>query len=1041
MKLPSAAVKNPVMTAVCFIAVVILGLFSYSKLSVDLLPNIDENSLLVMTAYPGANANDVENNISRPVENTLNSISELKHITSTSKENVSIVNLEFEFGIDIDAKMNDVRDKLELLKSNLPDDAQNPILFKFGANDIPILVLSVISDESTNALYKILDDKVANPLARINGVGTVSISGTAQREINIYCDPLKMDSYGLTVEGIAQLIAMENRNIPGGNMDIGSNTYSIRVQGEFQDPQDMLNIVVGSRDGKTIYLHDVARIEDSLQERSQETYTDGQRGAMIVIQKQTGANTVNIAKEVREKLPQIQKTLPSDIKLGVIIDTSTNILNTMDSLKKTIMITLLLVVLVVFIFLGKWRATLIILVTIPISLIASFIYLFMTGNTLNIISLSSLSLAIGMVVDDSIVITENITTHLRNGSKPKQAAIFGAKEVGKSVVGSCITMLAVFIPITMVTGMAGILFKQLGWMIAIIMTISMIAALTLIPMLASLMLKEETKNEKKSLFARIYAPIDRGLNSLSNGYGKLLNWAVHHRTIMIIGAITIFAATMLLAPGIKSEFFPTQDDGRISINLELPITTRQDIAKEVAMEINDEFIEKYPEIEVINFSIGQADADNAFGNLSENGTHIVSFNVTLSTMSQRKRGIVEISDLMRDDLKKYTALKEYKVTVGSGGAGGESTVDVEIYGYDFASTDALGAQLAEKLRNLPECTQADISRGDYVPEIQVEFDREKLALNGLNVTTVAQYLRNRINGIVPSYYREAGEEYDIRIRYAPEFRESIETIENILVYNPQGQGICIRDLGTVVEIMTPPTIERKDRERVLTVSAAVANGYALSDLATVIQDVMSEIDIPSDVTYRLAGTLETQQETFSNLFTLLVLIIILIFLVMAAQFGSFKDPFVIMFSIPFAVVGVILGLSISNTPLSVMALIGVLILMGVVAKNGIVLIDYIKICRERGMNLTDAIVTAGKSRLRPVLMTTLTTVLGMLPMALGTGEGSEMWRAMGTTVAWGLSIGTLVTFFLIPVVYCIFSKKENKKTAKNKISSPIIVES
>jgi HAE1 family hydrophobic/amphiphilic exporter-1 len=1034
MKLPSIAVKNPVLTAVCFIAVVILGLFSYSKLSVDLLPNIETNSLLVMTAYPGANANDVENNISRPVENTLNSISNLKHITSSSKENVSIVNLEFEFGVDIDMKMNDVRDKLELLKTALPDDAQNPIIFKFGANDIPIIILSVISDESTNGLYKILDDKVANPLARINGVGTVSVSGTAQREINIYCDPLKMDAYGLTVEAIAQLVGMENRNIPGGNMDIGSNTYSLRVQGEFDDPSEMLDIVVGSREGKTIYLRDVARVEDALQERAQETYTNGQRGAMIVIQKQTGANTVNIAEEVRQKLPEIQKTLPSDVKLGIITDTSTNILNTMNSLQDTIIIILILVVLVVFIFLGKWRATVIILITIPISLIASLIYLFVSGNTLNIISLSSLSLAIGMVVDDSIVVTENVMTHLKNGSRPKQAAIFGAKEVGKSVVGSCLTMLAVFIPITMVSGMAGILFKQLGWMIAIIMTISMIAALTLIPMLASILLKKESQKDgekKAGLLSRIYAPIDRGLNSLSSGYGRLLHWAVNHRTIIVVGAVAIFGATMLLAPGIKTEFFPTQDNGRINIDLELPVSTRQDIAKNLALAVNDEFSEKYPEIEVINFSVGQADADNAFGNLNENGTHFISFNITLYPMEERKRSMTQISDMMRKDLEKYTELEEYKVTAGGSGTGGESTVDVEIYGYDFAATDAIAAQLAEKLKNAPECTQVDISRGDYVPEIQVDFDREKLALNGLNVTTVAQYLRNRINGVVPSYYREAGEEYDIRIRYAPEYRESIDAIEDILVYNPQGRGIRVRDLGTVIEVMTPPTIERKDRERVLTVSAAVANGYALSDLVTVIQNVMPEIDMPSDVTYRLAGTLETQQETFSNLFTLLILIITLVFLVMAAQFGSFKDPFVIMFSLPFAMVGVILGLSVSSTPLSVMALIGVLMLVGIVAKNGIVLVDYIKMCRERGMSLTDAIVTAGKSRLRPVLMTTLTTVLGMLPMALGTGEGSEMWRAMGTTVAWGLSIGTLVTFFLIPVIYCIFSGRKEKKVMVN----------
>jgi len=458
MSLYGTAVRKPVSTALVFVAIVIFGLFSLSRLSVDLLPEIETNTIMVMTAYPGASASDIEMNVSKPLENVLNSVSDLKHITSQSRENISIVTLEFNYGIDIDVATNDVRDKLDMVESSLPDDVENPIIFKFGTDDIPILILSVTAEESTNALYKILDDKVSNPLARISGVGAVSISGTPIRELQVYCDPYKLEAYGQTIEGISTIIAQENRNTPGGSVDIGSNTYSLRVQGEFTDAKQMLDLVIGSQNGKNVYLRDVARVEDSIEERAQETFNNGTKGGMIVIQKQSGANSVNIAKKVHQKLPEIQASLPSDVKLDVIMDTSTNILNTIDSLKETIMITFIIVMLVVFVFLGRWRATFIIILTIPISLIASFAYLLASGNTLNIISLSSLSIAIGMVVDDAIVVLENVTTHIERGSQPKQAAIHATNEVAISVIASTLTMLAVFLPLTMVTGMAGVFF-------------------------------------------------------------------------------------------------------------------------------------------------------------------------------------------------------------------------------------------------------------------------------------------------------------------------------------------------------------------------------------------------------------------------------------------------------------------------------------------------------------------------------------------------------------------------------------------------------
>ena len=1034
MSIYGTAVKKPISTALVFVAIVIFGLFSLTKLSIHLLPKMDETAIMVMTAYNGASAADIETNVTRPLENVLNSVSDLKHLTSQSKENISVITLEFEYGVDIDVATNDVRDKLDIVESALPENVNNPTIFKFGMDDIPILLLQVTAEESTNALYKILDEKLVNPLNRIGGVGSVSIAGAPEREIQVYCDPFKLEAYGLSIENISAIIRQENVNTPGGSIDIGSNTYSLRVQGEFTDAKQLLNTVVGSSNGKSVYLRDVARIEDTIAERSQEVYNNGGKGGMIIIQKQSGANSVAISNAVLEKLPEIQKGLPSDVKLGVIVDTSQNIRNTINSLSQTIMVTFILVLLVVFVFLGRWRATFIIMLTIPISLVGAFIYLLASGNSLNIISLSSLSIAIGMVVDDAIVVLENITTHIERGSSPKQAAIHGTNEVGLSVIASTLTILAVFLPLTMVTGMAGVLFKQLGWIVSIIMILSILAALTLTPMLASQMMSSD--NKKGKLFNLLYSPILKALDALDDGYAKFLNWAVRHRKTVIVGAIGIFGASMLLISVIKTEFFPTQDNGRIGITIELPIGTRQEITRDLGLRINDEFMKKYPEIVTCNFSSGQADTDNAWASMSDNGSHIMSFNIGLTSVGKRERRLEEICDLMREDLKKYTEIKTYNVLAGgnNGSMGGESTVDVEIYGYNFASSDSVANEIARRMRSLKGCSQVSISRDDYIPEYQIDFDREKLASNGRNVATASQALRSRINGTTASFYREEGEEYDIRVRYAPEFRESIEDLENILIYNPQGKGIRLRELGKVVERMTPPTIERKDRERIVTVSGYVAKGSALSELVGATRAELKDMTIPSDIALDIGGAYEDQQETFADLGMLMALIVILIFIVMASQFESLVDPFVIMFSIPFAFTGVFIGLAVTGTPLGVMALIGVLMLMGIVVKNGIVLIDYTILCRERGQSILNAAVTAGKSRLRPVIMTSLTTVLGMIPMATGTGEGAEMWRPMGMTVAWGLSISTLITLIIVPVVYTVVAanrvKRRRKKLAK-----------
>ena len=1029
MSIYRTAVNKPVTTALVFIAFAIFGVFSFMKTSIALYPDFDANVIMVMSSYQGASAADIETNLTKVLENGLNGVSDLKDMTSKSKENISIITLEFEYGVDIEEATNNVRDKLDMVNSSLPDGASQPVIFKFSADDMPILILSATAEESLPGLDKILDDKVSTPLARVKGVGTVSVTGAPTREIQVYCDPHKLQAYGLSISTVSAMLAAENKNVPSGNIDIGTETYSLRIEKEFNDPTELLNVVLAYKDGNAVYLRDVATVNDGQQEKEQKAVTNGGRSAQIVIQKQTGANTVNVIKGVRKALTTIEPTLPSDIKIHTVIDSSDNIINSINSLKETIIITFIVVMLVVYVFLGRWRATFIIILSIPISLLASLVYLFATGNTLNIISMSALSIAIGMVVDDSIVALENITTHLERGEKPKEAAANGTEEVGISIVASTLTMFCVFLPLTLISGMSGIMFRQLGWIVSIIMLVSLAASVALVPMLCSKMMSNKRKTGK--LHTILFTPIDKTLNAISDGYAGIINWSVRHRKTVILGLFAVFVAVLVfLGPKIKSEYFPHADQGRLTVSIELNAGTSEQVTGEFAAAFYERVRKEVPEIKICSYTYGQADSDNAFASMQTNGSNIISMNINLGSMELRERSASDIADILRADLKEYPEIHKATVSEGQGGMGGASSVDVEIYGYSFETTDAVAKEIQTKLMESPAFAQVTLSRDQYTPEYQVDFDRVKLAANGLSSTTAAAAVSAAMSGSVNSYYREDGDEYDIRVRYAPEFRTSVDDIENIIVYSPAGSAIKVKDLGTVVETLVPPTIERKNRERMITVSGVIAGGQAMSDGVLAAQQAISDTAIPSEITAIVAGDYEDQQDMFGDLITLMVLIVILVYMVMASQFESFMSPFVIMFSVPFALVGVILGLWITNTALGVMAMIGVLILIGIVVKNGIVLIDYLILCRERGMNILDAAVTAARSRLRPILMTTLTTVLGMVPMAIGTGEGSEMWRSLGVTVAWGLTVSTVVTLILIPTIYCVFATRQEKHRQK-----------
>lgn len=1035
MKIYETSVKKPITTSLIFIAIIVLGLFSLSKLSIDQFPEIEMNTAIVLVSYPGASAEDVENNVTKVMESALSTVSDLKKLKSTSKENTAIISVEFNWGTDLDAAVNDMRDKIEMVKSYLPDGCSNPMIMKISTDMMPITIISATADESTAALYKILDDGVANPLNRINGVGSVSISGAPQREIIVDCDPTKLEAYNLTVEQIGSVIAKENVSTPGGNIDIGSQTYSLRIEGEMKESSELDDIVVANYGGKSIFLKDIASVRDSVQEKAQESFVNGKKGAAIVVQKQTGANSVEVMKQIRKQLPKIQKDLPPDIQLQEVMNTTDNIENSIASLVETFVLACLFVVIVVLFFLGEWRATIIIMVTIPVALIASFIYLFITGNTINIISLSSISIALGMVVDDAIVVLENVTTHIERGSKPREAAIYGTNEVGVAVIATTLTLIAVFFPFTMMTGMAGIMFKQLGWMICIIMVVSTASALSLTPMMCSLLLKREKDKTHSKLFTKIYSPIRRGLDKLDYLYEKLLTWAVRHKTVTICVATAIFVGSLLLGSSIGTDFIPASDNSHITGNLSLPAGANVDRTKEIAKRFQAKLEKDFPEVKQFTYDVGVPgdDSDNSFAMMNASGSNYMSFRIKLTDVEKRKKDMFEIADELRKEIASYTEVEKFSVSAGGqGGMTSGSTIDVEIFGYDFETTEKIAQTIKSEMEKIQGLKDVAIDRDEYVPQLQVDFDREKLALNGLNVATASTYVRNRMNGMTASVFREDGEEYKIKVRNDRSHRSSVEDIENILIYNTQGKAVRLSEVAKVVERQAPPSIKRQDRERVVKVSATLY-GTTLDVAAAGIQSVIDKMDIPTEIGTKIGGSMEDQQESFSDMGMLLILILMLVYIVMAAQFESLRYPFIIMFSIPFAFVGFILSLFITGETINLMSLIGAIMLVGIVVKNGIVLVDYINLNRERGMGISQAVILGGKSRLRPVLMTSMTTILGMVPMSLGIGEGSELWQPMGIAIVGGLTVSTLVTLVIIPTVYCVFASREVKSYRKKNL--------
>ncbi len=1045
MSIYKTAINKPVTTLLVFVAVIVIGIFAFTKLPIDRFPEMDPPYVSVMTAYPGASASEIETNVTKVIENNLNSVDHLKEMTSNTKDNISIVILELEWGTDMDEVINDVRSFIDMVKDRLPEGCATPFIFKFSSSSMPIAQYAITAEESYPGLEKLMNDEIIPQLSMVNGVGNITMSGAPERYVYVEIDQQKLDSYGIPLEMVGQAVSMNNLDLSSGTMKMDKEQYQVEVRSEYIESSEIEDIVVTTtREGRQIFVRDLAVVRDTIKDISLDEKANGRETVRLMITKQTGANTVQICEDITKEIAKIQQTIPSDIKFDVIYDSAEDIKNSISSLEESILYALLFVVLVVLFFLGDWRSTIIIGVTIPISLIVAFIYLMLSDSSLNIISLSSLTVAIGMVVDDAIVVLENITKHIERGSSPREASIYATNEVWVSVIATTLVIVVVFVPLTMLTGMAGIMFKELGWIVTIVVCTSSAVAISLTPMLCSKLLKSRKVriNERGQI---VNIPPKRNwyqkyvvgmLDRLDKFYAKALRVCLNHKRWTILAIVALFGFSLLpmLTGKIGTDFMQQTDGGRLSVSVELATGNRVEETMKVARDIEKRFNEAVPEIRLISTSAGSTDSEGASAMFSSTMNNTISMTVVCSKKYERERSIFEIAEVLRNVLAEYPEIVDYQCNVSSGGpSGGASTVDVEVYGYSFDETNAYAQELRELIRNnVSGARDINISREKDRPQIKLVLDKEKLAYHGLNTATVSTYVRNRMNGMASGYLKEDGDEYDIVVRLLEEDRNSITDLEDMTIPTASGQMVKIKELGRIEEFFAPPTIERKSRQRVLTIKVTPYE-VSLGELAASIQGVLAQVGTPNGITVRLAGDYEDQQETFGDIGMLLALIVLLIYIVLASQFESFSKPVMILTSVPFALSGVILALWITGTSLDMIGALGFIMLVGIATKNGIVLVDYINLMRDRGYELNEAIALSGASRLRPVLMTAVTTLLGMLPMALSQGEGSEMWQPMGIVVIGGLLVSTIVTLIVVPVFYAILSRHgERDKEAKNR---------
>jgi len=1021
MSIPRLAIHRPVTMFMISFVIVLLGGISLTRLPVDLMPDTEFPSITVRVSYPGVGPLEMEELVTRPIEQAVSAVAGLERVESTSSEGSAMVRLNFVWGSDLSEAADDVRTRIDRVRGRLPEDAEPPIIFKFDSTAMPIMGIGVEGDYDAVTLRELAQNDLSPRLERVAGVAAVTIDGGLRRQIRVDLSREKITALNLSPDRVVQILRTENQNIPLGEVNDADRTLLLRSPGQFTNLEEIKNTVVLTRDGVPVYLKDIAEVRDSTEDRRSFTRINGRPGIRMRVTKQSGTNTVQIAEGVRREIDRINSEV-SGMRLEILDDQSKFIDRAIHSVQEHAMIGSVLVIAIIFLFLRDLKSTLIICTSIPISVIGTFALLYFGGYTLNTLTFGGLALGIGMIVDAAIVVLENTYRHLEMGKDRMTAAIDGSEEVWSAILASTLTHIAVFVPMLFLTGVSSIMFGQLAAVVSFSLAMSLLVAVTIVPVLCSRLLDApEHATDKPGVFAAISRSVDRMLDGLDAFYARSLHTALHHRPTVFAVGLSLFAVAIFLLPRIGFEFQPSTDEGEVTVDAELAVGTRIENTEAVLIQLENRIREVVPEATML---ITQAGGGGGFGNSS---THRGSIQVRLVSRTERQRSNEQISMDLRRQLSglpgvvvRARASGGQNMMRGMGNQGG-GRLAVEIMGHDLDTSKRIAQDVKTLLDSTPGVADSRLQREEGRPELSVRVDRDKAALLGMTVTGVANTIRTNVAGTQAAMFREFGNEYPIIVRLREEDREEVSSVGDVLLSTPAGQVLPAKNVMIIDRETGPVSVERKNQERIQRVYAETE--VTLSEAVGNVQARVGEIEVPKDFAVGFGNEVEEQAKSFRELQLVLILAIVLVYTVMASQYESLRDPFIIIFSIPLAAIGVVGMLLLTGTAFSMQAYIGVIMLAGIVVSNAILLVDYTNTLRQRdSMPLRQAIETAGRHRLRPILMTSACTALGLVPMALGIGEGAELQAPLARVVIGGLITSTLITLVFVPAMYTLFEE-------------------
>ncbi|WP_085994073.1 efflux RND transporter permease subunit [Oceanobacillus senegalensis] len=1021
MKLINTSVKRPVGVIMVVLAILALGLMSVRNLAVDLFPQIDLPVAVVATNYSDAAPEDIENLISRPIESAVSTVEGIDTIQSQSQSGSSLVIMMFKNGTNLDQALLDVREKIDQVKGMLPEQAGDPSILRFSPEAMPVMYVG-LTGKDTATLTELANDQIVPFFERQAGVASVTVEGAKTREIHLVMDPAKLQQYGVTTQTVMQAINDTNQSASVGTVDKGNQDLQMRVSGEFESVDDIRETIIQTQTGATIHVEDVAEVKDTFQESTSASFVNGEKSLVLSIMKQTDANTVEVASTIRDNLEKLNADLGDNVGLEILIDTSEFIEMSIDSVVQNIIIGGAISIFILLLFLKSIRATIVIGLSIPIALISTFALMYFAGETLNVLTLGGLALGIGMMVDSSIVILENIYSYRKRGNSLKDSAINGASELAPAVIASTTTTLVVFLPMVFVEGIAADLFMPLGLAVAFSLIASLVVAITLVPMLSSKLLSKAMEEHGRRYW------FDRFLDWLKDRYSNGLKRVITFRKTTVFVVIAALIGSLALIPTIGAEFIPASDQGQAQISVETEAGTTFAYTSTIVQQVN-EILADYDEVMEVNYVTvsGSGGGGNPMMRGSSNGA---TYTLQLIPASERGRSTTDIVQELDGKLQKIAGAEITASSMDAGMSMGDP-IQIALTGPEHEVLQELSREVVAEISTVDGVFNPTSSAQEGIPQMEIVIDEEKAAMYGLNESQITSQIQMQFNGQTATRYREEGQEIDIILMYPEEQRSTMSDIEDLKIQAQTGAVIPLEEVATFEEVQGPATLTRENQQAQANITSAITD----RDLASVVADVESRLDkmnLSEGYSYSMGGQAEDMVESFSQLALALVFSIFLVYAVMAIQFENFLFPFIIMFAMPTTVIGVLGGLFLTDIPLSIPAFIGIIMLAGIVVNNSIVLVDYINILRGRGMSRKQAVIEAGRSRLRPILMTTLTTVLAMIPLGLALGEGAEMQQPLAITIIFGLSVSTLFTLFFVPVIYTMFDDITIKVTTRRK---------